>query len=66
LEACYLQDPNFFKCTATRTTTCPAVTAEHEKKKAEAEVITSTMMADCFSVLSDDERHISATVRSPC
>jgi hypothetical protein len=56
LEACYLQDPNFFKAHGYKDDDVPAVTAEHEKKKAEAEVITSALMADCFAVLSDDER----------
>jgi hypothetical protein len=56
LEACYLQDPNVFKAHGYKDDEVPAVTADHEKKKAEAEVITSTLMADCFAVLSDDER----------
>jgi hypothetical protein len=56
LEACYLQNPDVFKSHGYREDDAPHVTGEHEAKKTEAERLTSAMMADCFSVLSDDER----------
>jgi hypothetical protein len=56
LEACYLQAPEVFKGHGYKEDDVPIVTPELVEKKAEAEVITSTMMADCFGVLSDDER----------
>jgi hypothetical protein len=56
LEACYLQDPGVFKMHGYKDEDVPAVTEEHHQLKVEAEERTSTMMAECFSVLSDQER----------
>ncbi|MGA2294489.1 MAG: hypothetical protein ABSG24_04600 [Acidimicrobiales bacterium] len=56
LEACYLQNPDVFRSHGYRDDDAPEVTAEHEGKKIEAERLTNLMMANCFSVLSDDER----------
>jgi hypothetical protein len=56
LEACYLQDPGVFKMHGYKDDDVPAVTEEHRTLKVEAEERTNTMMAECFSVLSDQER----------
>jgi hypothetical protein len=55
-EACYLQDPGVFKMHGYKDDDAPTVTEEHHKLKVEAEERTNTMMAECFSVLSDQER----------
>lgn len=56
IEACYLQDPSFFPNHGYLEEEAPQVTPEAVAKKARAEELTSAMMAECFSVLSDDER----------
>jgi hypothetical protein len=56
LEACYLQAPETFKSHGYKDADVPRVTPDLVEKKAEAETITNAMMADCFSVLSNDER----------
>lgn len=56
LEACYLQDPGVFKMHGYKDEDVPAVTDVHRKLKAKAEELTNAMMAECFSVLSDQER----------
>jgi len=56
LEACYLQDAAVFTMHGYLDDEAPNVTPETEAKKVRAEEITSTMMAECFAVLSDDER----------
>jgi hypothetical protein len=56
-EACYLQSPDVFKMHGYKDDDVPVVTEEHHKLKVEAEERTNTMMAECFSVLSDQERH---------
>lgn len=55
-EACYLQDPGVFQMHGFVEDETPVVTPEHEAKKKRAEALTTEMMAECFSVLSDDER----------
>jgi hypothetical protein len=55
-QACYLQGLEVFKGHGYGDEDVPMVTPELEAKKANAEVLTSSMMADCFSVLDDDER----------
>jgi hypothetical protein len=55
-EACYLQDPNSLKAHGYGDDDVPAVTAQHEAKKVEAEVLTSTMMAQLFAALTQEER----------
>lgn len=60
LEACYLQDPMIFKLHGYVDEEAPAMTPETAAKKDEAEALTSSMMSECFSVLSDEERqHIA-------
>ena len=56
LEACYLQDPSFFTSHGYVDEEAPNVTPETAAKKLRAEELTSAMMSQCFSVLSDDER----------
>lgn len=56
LEACYLQDPMIFKLHGYVDEETPIVTPEIASKKDEAEALTASMMSECFSVLSDDER----------
>jgi hypothetical protein len=56
VEACYLQDPSFFPNHGYLEEEIPTVTPEIEAKKARAEELTSSMMGECFSVLSDGER----------
>jgi helix-turn-helix protein len=56
VEACYLQDPAVFTMHGYLEDETPSVTPEKSEKKVLAEEKTSAMMADCFSVLSDDER----------
>lgn len=56
LEACYLQDPGFFKAHGYVEDETPSVTPETAAKKVRAEELTSAMMAECFSVLDDEER----------
>jgi hypothetical protein len=56
LEACYLQDPMVFKLHGYVDEETPVVTPETAAKKDEAETLTASMMSECFSVLSDDER----------
>jgi hypothetical protein len=56
VEACYLQDPSFFPSHGYVEDEIPNVTPEIEAKKVRAEVLTSSMMGECFGVLSDDER----------
>jgi hypothetical protein len=55
LEACYLQDPAFFTNHGYLEEETPDVTPENAAKKARAEELTSAWMAECFSVLSDEE-----------
>ena len=55
-EAAYLQDPAVFKLHGYGDDEVPRVTPELEAKKAEAEVVTSALMAECFAVLDDAER----------
>ncbi len=55
-EACYLQDPGVFQMHGFVEDETPVITAEHEAKKQRAEALTTAMMAECFGVLSDDER----------
>jgi hypothetical protein len=56
LEASYLQDPSVFKMHGYGDDDVPRVTPELEAKKAQAEVVTSAAMAECFAVLDDDQR----------
>jgi len=56
LEACYLQDPAIFTMHGYVEDETPTVTPETEAKKVRAEELTSSLMAGCFSVLSDVER----------
>jgi hypothetical protein len=56
VEACYLQDPMIFALHGYNEDETPEVTPETQAKKIDAERRTSEMMAECFSVLSDDER----------
>jgi hypothetical protein len=56
LEACYLQSPDGFRMHGYRDEDVPAVTEEHRTLKVQAEERTNAMMAECFSVLSDQER----------
>ncbi len=56
VEACYLQDPMVFTMHGYLEDETPEVTPEKSAKKLRAEEMTSAMMAECFSVLSDDER----------
>lgn len=56
LEACYLQDPAIFTMHGYVEDETPTVTPETEAKKVRAEELTSSLMAECFSVLSDVER----------
>ena len=55
-EASYLQDPGIFKMHGYGDDEVPNVTPELEAKKAEAEVVTSALMAECFGLLDDVER----------
>jgi hypothetical protein len=56
LEACYLQDPAVFTVHGYVEEESPTVTPETAAQKIRAEKLTSAMMAECFSVLSDEER----------
>jgi hypothetical protein len=56
LEACYLQDPALFAMHGWVEDETPTVTPETAAKKVRAEELTSAMMAECFSVLSETER----------
>jgi len=56
LEACYLQDPAFFTSHGYLEEEIPSVTPESVAKKARAEELTSAMIAECFGVLSENER----------
>jgi hypothetical protein len=56
LEACYLQDPMIFTLHGYVEDETPSMTPETAAKKGQAEQLTSTLMGECFSVLSDDER----------
>jgi hypothetical protein len=56
LQACYLQGSSAFKGHGYGDDDVPEVSAELEAKKAQAEVLTNAMMADCFSVLDERER----------
>ena len=56
LEACYLQDPAIFTMHGYVEEETPVVTPETAAKKVRAEELTSSMMAECFSVLGDEER----------
>jgi hypothetical protein len=56
LEACYLQDPAIFTSHGYVEDEIPSVTPESAAQKLRAEELTSAMMAECFSVLSDEER----------
>ena len=60
VEACYLQDPAVFTMHGYLEDETPDVTPEKAEKKVRAESMTSAMMAECFSVLSDDERQYLA------
>lgn len=55
-EACYLQDPMIFTLHGYIEEETPTVTPETAAKKIRAEELTSALMGECFSVLSDDER----------
>ena len=56
VDACYLEDPTLFKMHGYGDEEAPNVTPQLEAKKEQAEVVTSAAMAECFAVLSDDER----------
>lgn len=56
VEACYVQDPSFFTNHGYVEEETPTVTPEMEAKKLRAEELTSSMMGECFGVLSDLER----------
>ena len=56
LEACYLQDPMIFTLHGYVEEETPTMTPETAAKKVRAEEMTSEMMGECFSVLSDEER----------
>ncbi|HUZ40451.1 MAG TPA: hypothetical protein VMU68_03545 [Acidimicrobiales bacterium] len=56
VEACYLQDPMIFTLHGYVEDETPSVTPETAAKKVRAEELTSAKMAECFDVLSDDER----------
>jgi hypothetical protein len=56
VEACYLQDPMVFTLHGYVEEETPTVTPLSAAKKVRAEELTSAMMAECFSVLSDEER----------
>jgi hypothetical protein len=56
VEACYLQDPMIFSLHGYVEDETPKVTPETAAKKVRAEELTSALMAECFDVLSDDER----------
>ena len=56
VDACYLQDPSFFPNHGYVEEETPNVTPEMEAKKVRAEELTSSMMTECFGVLSDEER----------
>jgi hypothetical protein len=56
LEACYLQDPTIFTMHGYVEEETPSVTPETAAMKVRAEELTSAMMGECFSVLSDLER----------
>jgi hypothetical protein len=56
LEACYLQDPMIFTLHGYLEDETPTVTPETASKKVRAEELTTQLMAECFSVLSDEER----------
>jgi hypothetical protein len=55
VEACYLQDPMIFTLHGYIEDETPLVTPETAAKKVRAEELTSAMMAEAFSDLSDDE-----------
>jgi hypothetical protein len=56
LQACYLQGPDGFKGHGFGDGDVPEVSAALEAKKVDAEVLTDTIMAQCFSVLDELER----------
>jgi hypothetical protein len=56
VEACYLQAPMIFTLHGYIEEETPEVTPESAAKKVRAEELTSELMAECFEVLSDDER----------
>jgi hypothetical protein len=56
VEAIYLQDPVLFTMHGYVEDETPDVTPELSAKKVRAEELTSEKMAECFAVLSDDER----------
>lgn len=56
LQACYLQGPDVFKGHGYGDDDVPSITPDLEAKKAAAEVLTNSTMAECFSVLDDQER----------
>ena len=56
LAACYLQDPSIFTLHGYAADEAPEVTEELERKKVQAEELTSAAMEKCFDVLSDTER----------
>jgi hypothetical protein len=56
VEACYVQAPAIFTAHGYVEDETPVVTPETEAKKVRAEELTSQMMAECLSVLSEDER----------
>ncbi|HXC18911.1 MAG TPA: hypothetical protein VNT80_03290 [Acidimicrobiales bacterium] len=65
LEACYLQDPMIFKLHGYIDEEAPVMTPDISVKKEEAEALTSSMMAECFSVLNDEERqHLADGARA--
>jgi hypothetical protein len=57
VEACYLQAPLIFTLHGYVEDETPDVTSESAARKVRAEELTSALMAECFSVLSDEERH---------
>lgn len=60
LEACFLQDPMIFSLHGYVEDETPSVTPDTAAKKVRAEELTSAKMAECFDVLSDDERQHTA------
>jgi len=56
VEACYLQAPMIFTLHGYVEEETPDVTPESAAKKVRAEELTSQMMAECFNVLSENER----------
>jgi len=60
MEACYLQNPMVFALHGYKEESAPQVTSDLEAKKLKAEELTAEAVANCFDVLSDDEREALA------